>query len=140
MAVIKEFICMAHGVFESETPQCPHGCRGTGVERAFITPQTIPRNLHMKKMGSASGIDKTLRSLADDYNMTDMKHNGNNAISGGDSAAALAPRWGQNGLKGLQADGHQLGDSGLQVVQHSLPRPESMIPSAIRAQSAKELK
>ena len=139
MAMIKEFICMAHGVFESDAAHCPHGCKGTMVERAFITPQTIPRNIHMKKMGSARGIDNTLRSLADDYSMTDLKHNSNGSVAGG-SANPHAPIWGENGLKGLQAAGHQLGESGLQVVQHSLPRPESMIPSSIKAQSAKELK
>jgi len=131
MAVIKEYFCKAHGHFEAIDAICPHGCSATSVERVFITAPGYPQ-----KMG---GIDRTLKSLASDFNMTDMKHNSNGSISGG-STNPLAPRWSGGGLAGLQKEGHQLGQSGLQQVQQTLRKPESFIPANVVSQSAKELK
>lgn len=65
MAVVKEYVCLAHGGFESdqENPECPHGC--DTVERAFFTPPAL---------GSArtKNIDNTLQSLAKSHNLTDL--------------------------------------------------------------------
>jgi hypothetical protein len=64
MAIIKEWICMAHGPFESAKSMCPKGC--TTVERRFFTAPAIKTNDRTKN------IDKTLQQLADDYKMTDI--------------------------------------------------------------------
>jgi hypothetical protein len=130
MAILKEYICMAHGEFEGFEPACPHGCSGTMVERQFRTAPGYPQTI--------KGIDQTLDNLAKDFNMTDMRHNSNGSIAGGGNQD-FAPRWGKDGLKGLQQQGHQLGHSGLQAVAPVLRRPESMIPADIKAASAKEL-
>ncbi len=131
MAVLKEYICKAHGSFESFDTKCPYGCSGTMVEREFRTAPNTATTL--------SGIDKTLNTLASDFNMTDIKSNSTNSVSG-NMHDSLAPRWGKGGLSTLQAEGHQLGHSGLSAVQSTLTRPEAAISQNIKAESAKELK
>lgn len=131
MAVLKEYICMAHGPFEGYEPQCPHGCSGTMVEREFRTPFSYPQKMN--------GIDRTLNNLASDFNMTDMRHNSNGTVAGG-QANPYAPQWSSGGLSALQKAGHQLGSSGIDTVRPVLRKPEAMVPSNIKAASAKELK
>lgn len=65
MAVVKEYVCLAHGAFESsdETPECPMGC--DTVERAFFTPPGLGS-------GRTKNIDKTLESLAKSHKLTDI--------------------------------------------------------------------
>lgn len=130
MPVLKEFICKAHGNFENFDANCPHGCRGTMVDRQFLTAPGFPQR--------APGIDRTLDTLASDFNMTDMKHNSLGSVSGGQSNP-FAPRWASGGLSGLQSAGHQLGDSGLKAVQSTFVKPESNISPSIKASSAREL-
>ena len=140
MAVIKEFICKAHGSFESFEPHCPHGCKGSSVERQFLTAPGYPQKMN--------GIDRTLDQLAKDHGLTDMKHNSLGSIKGNmhgmdqgiNKQVDLSPRWGSNSVTALQAEGHQLGDSGLKTVQHSMIKPEQQIPYNIKAESAKDLK
>jgi len=66
MAVKKEWLCMAHGAFESVKGVCPKGC--TTVERRFFTPTSI------KTSDRTKNIDKTLEMLAKDYKMTDISN------------------------------------------------------------------
>lgn len=65
MGVLKEYVCLAHGGFESdsESPECPEGCNT--VERAFFTPPGLAS-------ARTKGIDNTLQSLAKSYNLTDI--------------------------------------------------------------------
>lgn len=133
MAVLKEFICMAHGAFESSEEKCPHGCKGTMVSREF---RTAPNTFMVSK-----NMDSSLRNLSNDYNMNDIKQNTNGSYMGGQQQQPdLAPRWSSGGLGGLQSQGHDLGHSGLKAVSGMLQKPESKISSAIKASSAKELK
>jgi hypothetical protein len=67
MAVLKEFKCLAHGFFDGWEPKCPHGCTGDElIMRVFLTP-----------VGTQSDAtrhnDSTLKSLAGEYGMTDIK-------------------------------------------------------------------
>ncbi len=75
MATVREFVCMAHGPFESseENPACPSGC--DTVERIFLTPPSI---------GSARtrNTDATLNRLAEQYHLTDMNNRDGKAVSG----------------------------------------------------------
>jgi len=136
MAVLKEYICKAHGIFEAFDAACPYGCKGTMVERDFRSAPSV----HFKDgVNRSNNIDKTLNTLASDFNMTDMKHNSTGSVSG-NMHQDLAPRWGKGGLSSLQAEGHQLGHSGLNAVKGSLARPEASIPMNVRTESAKELK
>ena len=41
MAIVKEFICLAHGDFDSTKAVCPHGCKGEIVQRVFRTAPSI---------------------------------------------------------------------------------------------------
>lgn len=64
MGIKHEFRCLAHGkVFDAELPICPHGC--TTVEKVFITPRGI-------STGAGTRIDNTFRTLAGDFNLSDM--------------------------------------------------------------------
>lgn len=132
MAVIKEYVCKAHGPFESRKPKCPYGCSGTMVEREFRTAPAM--------MGMSRVVDKALQGTADSFGLTDMRHNSNGSVLGGNqSQNPLAPRWGGNMSVGaLAQQGYQTGNA-LEVTRPSLKPVESMIPANIRAASAKEL-
>ena len=135
MAILKEYICKAHGAFEGFDPACPHGCKGTMVEREF---RSAPAVHYKDGFNQSSNIDKNLNNLAKDYGMTDIKHNSMGSVAGS-LPPDLSPRWGSGGLAGLQKEGHQLGQSGLNVVQNTLRKPEATIPAHVKAQSAKDL-
>ena len=134
MAVLKEWVCMAHGVFESYHAVCPHGC--TTVQRHFKTAFTLGN--------TAKGIDRTLQNLANDFGMTDISNRNGTAAGfvpkNNQQQVDLNPRWSSGGLAELQKQGHQLGDSGLNMVKQTLTKPENQIPSHIRNKSAQELK
>lgn len=138
MAVIKEFFCKAHGNFEAMEAACPHGCSASAVQRVFLTAPGYPQQMH--------GIDRTLNNLANDYNMTDMKHNSSGSLVANYGSQAVgkdgvAPAtWGKGGIDGLRKNGHDLSQSGLQRVQNTLQKPENMISQNIKARSAMELK
>jgi len=73
MTIKKEWMCMAHGPFESAKAVCPKGC--TTVERRFFTPQSISTS------GRTKNIDRTLEQLAKDYKLTDINNqNGTSAV------------------------------------------------------------
>lgn len=79
MAVVKEWECKAHGYFDATEHRCPWGCPSEFVERVFLTPPTI---------GSArtKAADSTLRNLANDFGMTDIRGG-----KEGESVASLTP-------------------------------------------------
>lgn len=65
MAIKKEYVCFAHGAFESadDNPECPMGC--DTVERAFFTPPALGS-------GRTKNIDSTFESLAKSHKLTDI--------------------------------------------------------------------
>lgn len=67
MAVIKEWECAAHGYFDATEPRCPWGCSEQLVERVFLTPPGIGSE-------GTKRSDQTLRALANDFGMTDIKN------------------------------------------------------------------
>lgn len=73
--VIKEFLCKAHGAFESAeaAPSCPFGC--DTVERIFLTPPAFASS-------RTKNIDRTLDSLARSHGMTDINNRGGKAAKG----------------------------------------------------------
>ena len=65
MPVLKSYQCTDHGYFDSwEEPKCP--VCGVECKQVFIKPFAI-------KSGRTKNTDKTLRQLASDYKMTDIK-------------------------------------------------------------------
>lgn len=66
MGPIKEFVCFAHGKFDSDKPVCPAGCT-TSVEREF---RTAPAG-HSARTKAA---DAALERLATRFGMTDISN------------------------------------------------------------------
>ena len=67
---VKEFMCMAHGRFDSRVAVCPHGC--STVERIFVTPVGI-------RSARTANIDSTFQQIAGNYNLSDMNNRGGKA-------------------------------------------------------------
>ena len=65
MAVMKEYICLGHGIFESTAPFCPSGCNT--VNRIFLTAPGI-------RSQRTGNIDRTLVDVAKDLGVTDMSN------------------------------------------------------------------
>ena len=67
MAVMKEWVCMAHGDFDSTDERCPQGCEGAGmIQRVF---RTAPP---MQSAGYRS-INRSFETLAAQHRLTDMR-------------------------------------------------------------------
>jgi hypothetical protein len=64
MSVVHDYKCPAHGYFESRHPVCPHGC--TEVQQVFLQPPGMMSD-------RTKGSDKTVKQLAMDFNMSDVK-------------------------------------------------------------------
>ena len=69
MAALNDYRCLAHGIFESRTGRCPHGCGKKMVEMVFLK---APGHV----TGRTRGIDSTLRGLAADHGLTNMNNHG----------------------------------------------------------------
>jgi hypothetical protein len=66
MAVLKDYYCDAHGIFEAWEAKCPmKNCKGE-LSVVFLKPVGI-------KSDKTKKTDKTVNQLAIDYDMTDMK-------------------------------------------------------------------
>ena len=62
--ILHDFKCAVHGYFESEEPICPHGC--DTVQKVFLQPVGV--------VGQTTKFnDTTLRNLANDFQMGDIK-------------------------------------------------------------------
>lgn len=98
MAVVKEFICMAHGAFESseESPSCPRGC--TTVRRAFLTAPGVASD-------RTKNIDRTLDSLAKSHGMTDISNRGGRAAKRADPNAEKRQREFNDFIKSRYGEG-----------------------------------
>ena len=136
MGVLHDYICLAHGKFESKEARCPYGCSADMVDRVFHKPPSAGTS-------RTRNIDRTLDQLALDFGMTDMGNQGGRAMKQAapmsrqqqELQAMLAPRWG-----GIQSASHddasaipaalaaynaQPGNA-LDSVKHILPAPKPM--------------
>lgn len=64
MTVLHDYKCPAHGFFESYDAICPHGC--DDVQLVFLQPVGL-------KSDRTKHADSTLKQLAKDYKMTNVK-------------------------------------------------------------------
>lgn len=64
MTVLHDYKCPAHGFFESYEAVCPHGC--DDVQLVFLQPVGL-------KSDTTKHADSTLKQLAKDYKMGDIK-------------------------------------------------------------------
>ena len=109
MAVLHDYFCSEHGIFEAWEAKCPMKiCKGD-ISKVFLQPVSL-------KSDSTKKADKTLDGLAKDFNMTDIKstregeaqtgyHTRNNVMSEKDrqealEAAANQPRPGDAAIWG----------------------------------------
>ena len=65
MAVLHDYKCPDHGFFEAMKPVCPQGCK-KGVKMVFLKAPSI-------RSPRTTKADKTLKQLADDFEMTNMR-------------------------------------------------------------------
>ena len=65
MAVKRDYKCEAHGFFEAWEAQCPHGC----LDGIMIVHLQAPNYMSDR----TKGADSTLKGLAKDFDMTNIK-------------------------------------------------------------------
>ncbi len=66
MAVLKDYCCDQHGLFEAWEPKCPiKFCKGE-ISVVFLKPVSL-------KSDKTKSTDKNLKQLAIEYDMTDIK-------------------------------------------------------------------
>ena len=66
MAVLHDYKCLAHGYFEAWEARCPKGCDGEAIVKVFL--QAVGT-----KSDSTRHADSTLKGLANEYGMSDIK-------------------------------------------------------------------
>ena len=88
MAVLKDYKCPVHGFFESTEAVCPAGCSDVSV--VFLKPIGV-------KSDKTKHNDSTLKSLAKDFKMGDIKSTREGEAQPPRYATPnnpFAPRWG----------------------------------------------
>lgn len=66
MAVLHDYFCSEHGIFEAWEARCPMKiCKGE-ISKVFLKPVSL-------KSDKTKSTDKNLKQLAIDYDMTDIK-------------------------------------------------------------------
>ena len=138
MAVLSDWSCAAHGVFESMTGRCPHGCSNSFVNKVFLQAPGL-------KSARTTNIDKTLQNLAGDFGLTDLNNQGGTSAVVRPNSRAVAAReqlmgklgdtshaWGQipTGSAGVnQAIASQklVPDNALSSIKPSLVQPRPMV-------------
>jgi hypothetical protein len=66
MAVLHDYKCLAHGYFEAWEARCPKGCDGEAIVKVFL--QAVGT-----RSDSTRHADTTLKGLASEYGMSDIK-------------------------------------------------------------------
>lgn len=64
MGILRSYSCPRHGVFDAWEAECPHGCKD--VTQVFTKAFAI-------KSARTKNVDSTVRGLASDFNMTNIK-------------------------------------------------------------------
>jgi len=68
MAIVREYVCLAHGDFDSTSAVCPKGCKGEGmVVRVFRTAPSVQSQRFRN-------INATFESLAREQGVTNMSN------------------------------------------------------------------
>ena len=82
MAVLHDYNCLAHGIFEGFEAVCPHGCKGPGFGSV----------VHLKAPGIGTqrtkNLDAITRNLANQFGLTDMDNRGGQPVKRPDPMAA----------------------------------------------------
>jgi hypothetical protein len=65
MAVLNDYLCKAHGVFEAFEPKCPHGCVGGSVQKVYLQAPGMISN--RTRFSDALGKDIAVRHEISDF-------------------------------------------------------------------------
>ena len=135
MAVLHDWKCLAHGVFEGYDGKCPHGCSQKMVTKIFLKAPAF-NSPETKRM------DGTLRMLANDFGLTDMNNqNGTSACVKEDWKAVKAREemqkayasgitqavpltGGENAIGGTMSSMGLKGDNAISEVRSMLKQPK----------------
>ena len=80
--IVKEWVCLAHGFFDSAEPLCPYGCSGEGmIERVFRTAPAIQSQGYRN-------MNATFAALAAEHGVTDLNQRGGDGMRRVDYATA----------------------------------------------------
>lgn len=138
MAVLHDWVCSGHGVFESTSGKCPYGCAPSFVQMVHLQAPGL-------KSGRTKNIDKTLGNLASDFGLTDMNNqNGTSAVVRPNSKAVrqqqelmgklgdTSQMWGnvpsgQSGINQALAGTRAMPDNALQIVRPALSQPKPLV-------------
>lgn len=140
-APLKEYICAAHGEFESRTGKCPRGCSVRFVRQEF---RTAPAT----RSGGGRAVDRELRNLATDYRLPDIRtsDDGLSVMQNLRKNPSFAPSWGnvQHAAPGFSQRGDAKtfnpGTMGVQadnVVERMKPQFTGPKPNYINKSDAK---
>ena len=104
---LKEYVCKAHGEFESYSDRCPHGCSGRFVKQEIRTAPAFGSK-------STRVMDQTTRDLAADFGLSDVRNDKEggsvmDALRKAEKLGEFAPRWGSVGKE----IGGSLGSAGI---------------------------
>ena len=132
---LHDYVCLAHGRFESLTGKCPHSCGDAMVQRVF---NDKPPSFNSSR---SANIDRTLQGLADERGLTDMNNRGGQAVfqpdpnmnksaelmrqqmlSGQTYAAGMAS--GENAISGTLAEGGFQSGNAIGQVRELLTPPK----------------
>ncbi len=136
--VLHDYVCMAHGEFESRDGRCPHGCGKAMVQIKYNKAPSYHN-------GRTSNIDKTIRALANDYKQTDLNnHNGTTScaiqdnnflkaqqqmerdiLAGRTYSASMKP--GENAIPQAIKDIGAMPDNSVEQVRHVLTKPKPLV-------------
>lgn len=89
MAILREYVCAAHGEFESTEPECPHGCSPRFVRQEIRTAPSF-------KSGGTGRVDSELKNLSKDYGLGDIPsvREGESVMGELRKNPSHAPSWG----------------------------------------------
>lgn len=77
MAVMKEFVCLAHGDFDAlagdDLAPCPHGCSVSMVQRVFRTAPVY-------HSGGTRSVDNSIETLMREQGVTDVNQRGGDGM------------------------------------------------------------
>jgi hypothetical protein len=91
MAVVHDYKCDLHGFFESREAVCPEGCT-ENVKKVFLRPPAY-------KSDKTKRTDKTVRGLAQDFDMSNIK-----STREGENQAGFYTRKNKTSKKQLDAE------------------------------------
>jgi hypothetical protein len=89
MAVLHDYRCKSHGLYEAYAPKCPYGCSARFQSLEFNQAPSYHN-------GRTANTDRNLRGLAEQAGLTDMKNDpkSGESVMAGVRRGNFAAQWG----------------------------------------------